>query len=90
VTVRTVITNVLARGWENEVLDITTTFLYGNVEEEVYMKVPKGIEMAALLEWITLPWWGGLLHQCMETKNSQRPLPRKPGRAVALGVPVLT
>jgi hypothetical protein len=24
-----------------------------------------------LPEWITLTWWGGLLHQRMETKNSQ-------------------
>jgi hypothetical protein len=28
-----------------------------------------------LPEWITLTWWGGLLHQSMETKNSQRPAP---------------
>jgi hypothetical protein len=36
---------MLARGWENEVLDITTAFLYGDMEEEVYMKLPKGNEM---------------------------------------------
>jgi hypothetical protein len=45
VTVRTVITNMLARGWENEVMDIATAFLYADMEEEVYMKLPKGIDM---------------------------------------------
>jgi hypothetical protein len=45
VTVRTVITNMLARGWENDVMDITTAFLDGDMEEEVYMKLPKGIDM---------------------------------------------
>jgi hypothetical protein len=45
VTVRTVITNVLVQGWDSEVLDVTTAFLYGEMEEEVYMKCPVGIDL---------------------------------------------
>jgi hypothetical protein len=41
VTVRTVITNMLIQDWESEVLD----FLYGDMEDEVYMTCPEGIEL---------------------------------------------
>jgi hypothetical protein len=44
VTVRTVRTNMLIRGWESEVIDVTTGFLYGDMEEEVYMQLPQGID----------------------------------------------
>jgi hypothetical protein len=56
------------------------------------MNIPKDAQHLLLIntylilpEWITLTWWGGLIHQWMETKNPQRPLTREPGRAVALG-----
>jgi hypothetical protein len=45
VTVRTVITDVLVQGWDSEVLDVTTGFLYGEMDEEVYMKCPVGIDL---------------------------------------------
>ncbi|KAG7338676.1 reverse transcriptase RNA-dependent DNA polymerase [Nitzschia inconspicua] len=39
VTVRIVIACMMINGWENEVVDITTAFLHGDMEEEeVYMK----------------------------------------------------
>ena len=28
--------------WEAEIIDIKTAFLYGDLEEEIYMKIPKG------------------------------------------------
>jgi hypothetical protein len=33
VTVRTVITNMLVQGWDSEVLDVTTVFLYEEMDE---------------------------------------------------------
>jgi hypothetical protein len=36
---------MIVRGWESEVLDVTTAFLHGKMEEEVYMKCPEGIEI---------------------------------------------
>jgi hypothetical protein len=33
VTVRTVITNMLVQGWDSEVLDMTTVFLYEEMDE---------------------------------------------------------
>ena len=32
-------------GWESEVVDITTAFLHGKMEEEVYMKCPEGLDL---------------------------------------------
>ena len=31
-------------GWEAEIIDIKTAFLYGNLEEEIYLKIPNGYE----------------------------------------------
>ncbi|KAG7336872.1 reverse transcriptase RNA-dependent DNA polymerase, partial [Nitzschia inconspicua] len=45
VTVRIVIACMMINGWENEVVDITTAFLHGDMEEEVYMKCPDGIDL---------------------------------------------
>jgi Reverse transcriptase (RNA-dependent DNA polymerase) len=45
VTVRTVIAHMIAKDWANEVLDVTTAFLHGDMEEEVYMKCPEGIDL---------------------------------------------
>ena len=30
--------------WEAEIIDIETEFLYGNLEEEIYKKIPDGYE----------------------------------------------
>ena len=45
VKVRMIITLMIINGWENEVLDVTTAFLYGDMDEEVYMKSPEGIDL---------------------------------------------
>jgi hypothetical protein len=44
-TVRMVITMMIVYNWDNEVLDITTAFLHGDMEEAVYMKCPEGIDL---------------------------------------------
>ena len=31
-------------GWEAEIIDIETAFLYGKLEEEIYLKIPDGYE----------------------------------------------
>jgi hypothetical protein len=45
VTVRAVLAMMITFNWDNEVLDITTAFLHGDMEEEVYTKCPEGIEL---------------------------------------------
>ncbi|KAG7359133.1 reverse transcriptase RNA-dependent DNA polymerase [Nitzschia inconspicua] len=36
---------MIVNNWENEILDITTAFLHGDMEEEVYMKCPEGFDL---------------------------------------------
>jgi hypothetical protein len=45
VSIRIVITIMRLRNWESEVVDITTAFLHGEMEEEAYMRCPEGIEL---------------------------------------------
>ena len=33
---------MLANGWDADIVDIETAFLYGDLEEEIYMKIPEG------------------------------------------------
>lgn len=42
VTVRTLLTEVVAKGWEIHQMNVHNTFLHGNLAEEVYMKMPPG------------------------------------------------
>ena len=42
---RTILIMVLMNGWTFEIVDIETAFLYGELEEEIYMKVPEGLEI---------------------------------------------
>ena len=44
VTFRTLLALMLARGWKGKLIDVETAFLYGDLEEEVYMKCPEGLE----------------------------------------------
>jgi hypothetical protein len=43
-TVRAVIVHMIANGWDSKVIDVTTAFLHEQMEDEVYMKCPDGIE----------------------------------------------
>ena len=36
---------VLMNNWEMEVVDIETAFLYGILEEEIFMKIPEGLNV---------------------------------------------
>lgn len=44
VTFRMVLTLMLKNRWDSEVVDITTAFLYGDMEEQVFMSLPQGLE----------------------------------------------
>ena len=43
VTYRIVMVMTLLFGWVAEIVDIETAFLYGDLEEEIYMRMPQGI-----------------------------------------------
>ena len=30
-------------GWDVDIVDIETAFLYGDLDEEIYMKIPEGL-----------------------------------------------
>ena len=44
-TFRCVMVLVLMNNWEMEVVDIETAFLYGILEEEIFMKIPEGLNV---------------------------------------------
>ena len=45
ITFRIILVLMLIFGWETDVVDVTTAFLLGKMEEEVYMTVPEGLEL---------------------------------------------
>ena len=44
-TYRIILVVSLYYEWVMEIVDVETAFLYGDLEEEIYMKMPTGIEM---------------------------------------------
>ena len=44
-TFRCVMVLALMSNWEMEVVDIETAFLYGILEEEIFMKIPEGLDI---------------------------------------------
>ena len=43
-SLRTVVAYASSEGLFMEQMDVSTTFLYANIDEEVYMEIPEGIE----------------------------------------------
>ena len=36
-------TLMISNNWEADIVDVETAFLYGDLEEEIYMKIPQGL-----------------------------------------------
>ena len=51
----------LNNDWHAEIVDVGTAFLYGDLDEEVYMKIPSGYQ--EVVELIDEKHW------CLELKN---------------------
>ena len=44
ITIRLVLVLRTANDWSSEIIDVETAFLYGDLEEEIYITIPKGLE----------------------------------------------
>ena len=44
ITMRLTLVLKMTNNWTGEIIDIETAFLYGDLEEEIYMTIPKGFE----------------------------------------------
>ena len=44
ITFRCVLVLVLLNGWRMEIVDVVTAFLYGDLEETIYMTIPEGLD----------------------------------------------
>jgi Reverse transcriptase (RNA-dependent DNA polymerase) len=62
ITFRIVLTLMVKNKWKSQVVDVTTAFLYGDMEEQVFMSMPEGLEY-------TEPDWDPNLH-CAELKKT--------------------
>ena len=45
VAFRVAILLMLANDWDADIIDIETAFLYGDLDEEIYMKIPEGLDV---------------------------------------------
>jgi hypothetical protein len=43
ITMRMLLVLKLLHNWKGEIIDVETAFLYGDLEEEIYMTIPKGL-----------------------------------------------
>ena len=43
VTFRLILTLLIEKQWEADIVDVETAFLYGDLEEEIYMEIPEGL-----------------------------------------------
>ena len=60
VTMRTVLVAMLMYGWIAEIVDVKTAFLNGDLEEEIFMNIPKGLiyvkALTLMMKLIVLYW----------------------------------
>ena len=42
---------MLTNGWEADIIDFETAFLYGDLEKVIFMKIPEGLEKFLAMEF---------------------------------------
>ncbi|KAF3655510.1 hypothetical protein FXO38_14642 [Capsicum annuum] len=65
ITIRVVLSGVIASNWKIRQLDVKNVFLHGNLEEEVYMSQPPGFIDSRLYGYSDADWGG-----CSTTRRS--------------------
>ena len=71
VTFRAVLTLMMKNKWDSAVMDITTAFLHGDMEEQVFMKMPQGLDQIEA-DWDASTDCTELLKTIYGTKQASR------------------
>ena len=71
-TFRYVMVLALMNNWEMEVVDIKTAFLYGILEEEIFMKIPEGLDVYKGCEYWIKQYMGLSKQRGNSTEDCQK------------------